>query len=63
MENKELYEVFVCINLSDRYYINANSLEEAEKLAEERFKEEHYISDKPYISEYVYSSGGECDDN
>lgn len=60
---KELYEVFVSINLSERYYIEAESLEEAESLAEKRFIAENNLSDKPDILEHVYSSGGECGDN
>ena len=61
-ESKE-YEVFVNINLYERYYIEANSLEQAEELAKKRFIAENNLSDKPDILEYVYSSGGECDDN
>lgn len=60
---KESYEVFVCINLSERYYIEADSLEQAEQLAEKEFIAENNLSDKPDILEHIYSSGGECDDN
>ena len=59
---KELYEVFVSINLSERYCIEADSLEQAEQLAEKEFIAENSLSDKRVL-EHVYSSGGECDDN